>query len=377
MTTTPAARIPIFDLKAQYAALKDELDAAVAGVLASGWFIQGTEHAAFEEEFARYCEATHGVGVANGTDAIRIALQALGVERGDEVLTVANAGMPPVAAIREAGARPVFVDVDPATRNLDPSKIAEALTPRTRAVVAVHLFGHPADVDGIRAALDGTGVKLVEDCAQAHGARYRGRRVGSLGDAAAFSFYPTKNLGAYGDGGFIATNDPEVADRARLLRGYGWRKRYLSEVHGFNSRLDELQAAVLRVKLRHLDGANEERRRRARLYDEALAGVATPAEQPWAASVYHLYVVESEHRDALRAALDAAGVATDVHYPLPSHLQPASADLGVGRGALPVTERLADTVLSLPMYPELPIPHVERVAHEVGRIARELGGAGR
>jgi dTDP-4-amino-4,6-dideoxygalactose transaminase len=321
---------------------------------------------------AAYCEVEHGVGVANGTDAIRIGLQALGVERGDEVITVANAGMPPVAAVKEAGATPVFADVDPATRNLDPGQIEARITPRTKVVLAVHLYGHPIDADAILEVIRPRGIKLLEDCAQAHGARYKGRRVGSLGDAAAFSFYPTKNLGAYGDGGFVATNDPDVADRARLLRGYGWRKRYLSESHGFNSRLDELQAAILRVKLRHLDAANEERRRRATLYDEALRGVARPVAQAWADPVYHLYAIEADERDALRQALAEAGIGTDVHYPLPSHLQPACADLGLGPGSLPVTEALAERVLSLPMYPELPIEQVERVAATVSRLAGEV-----
>jgi dTDP-4-amino-4,6-dideoxygalactose transaminase len=362
-------RIPVCDLKAQYAARKSELDEAALRVMASGWFIQGQEHAAFEREFAAYCEAEHGVGVANGTDAIRIGLQALGVRPGDDVVTVANVGMPPVAAVREAGATPVFVDVDRQTRNIDPAAIAARITPRTRAVLAVHLYGHPVDVDAIRSVIAPHGIKLLEDCAQAHGARYKGRRVGSRGDAAAFSFYPTKNLGAFGDGGFVATNDPEVADRARLLRGYGWRQRYVSESHGFNSRLDELQAAILRVKLRHLDAANDARRRRAALYDEALKGVTVPLVAPWAEHVYHLYVVEVDGRDGLRAALHAAGVGTDVHYPLPSHLQPACADLGIGPGVLPVTEALSARVLSLPMYPELPIGHVERVAEIVSRLA--------
>jgi dTDP-4-amino-4,6-dideoxygalactose transaminase len=373
--TGATSRIPIFDLKAQYAALKPELDEAALRVMASGWFIQGTEHNAFEQEHAAYCEAEHGVGVANGTDAIRIGLQALGVERGDEVITVANAGMPPVAAVKEAGAVPVFVDVAPVTRNLDPARIEVAITPRTKAVLAVHLYGHPVDVDAIRAVIQPHGIKLLEDCAQAHGARYKGRRVGSVGDAAAFSFYPTKNLGAYGDGGFVTTNDPDVADRARMLRGYGWRKRYLSESHGFNSRLDELQAAILRVKLRHLDAANDERRRRAAIYDEALEGVARPATQTWAEPVYHLYVIETDARDALRQALSEAGIGSDVHYPLPSHLQPACADLGLRRGALPVTEAQAERVLSLPMYPELPIEHVERVAATVSRLAGEVVAA--
>jgi dTDP-4-amino-4,6-dideoxygalactose transaminase len=237
-------------------------------------------------------------------------------------------------------------------------------------VLAVHLFGHPADVDAILAVIRPRGITLLEDCAQAHGARYKGKRVGSLGDAAAFSFYPTKNLGAYGDGGCVTTNDAAVADRARLLRGYGWRQRYLSESHGFNSRLDEVQAAILRVKLRHLDAANEERRRRAAVYDEALKGVAVPVAEAWAEPVYHLYVVETDGRDELKAALHAAGVGSEVHYPLPSHLQPACADLGLGRGALPVSEALADRVLSLPMYPELPIEHVERVAAIVSRLAQ-------
>ena len=366
---TSVARIPVFDLKAQYAALKDELDDAALRVMASGWFIQGQEHAAFEDEFSTYCEAKHGVGVANGTDAIRIGLAALGVQPGDEVITVANVGMPPVVAVKEAGAIPVFVDVDHTTRNIDPANIEAAITPRTRAVLAIHLFGHPVDIDAILDVVRPRGIKLLEDCAQAHGARYKGRRVGGLGDAAAFSFYPTKNLGAYGDGGCLTTNDDEVADRARMLRGYGWRQRYVSESHGFNSRLDELQAAILRVKLRHLDAANEERRRRAALYDESLKGLAIPVTQPWAEPVYHLYVVEVDGRDELRAALNAAGVGTDIHYPLPSHLQPACADLGMGQGSLPVTEALAGRVLSLPLYPELPIDHVERVAEIITRLA--------
>ncbi|MCC6179969.1 MAG: DegT/DnrJ/EryC1/StrS family aminotransferase [Chloroflexi bacterium] len=368
-----SGRIPVFDLKAQYAALKPELDEAALRVMASGWFIQGQEHAAFEREFAEYCQATHGIGVASGTDAIRLGLQALGVGSGDEVITTANAGMPPVVAIRETGATPVLVDVDPETRNIDPAKIEERITPRTKAVLAVHLYGHPADVDAIQAVIGPRGIKLMEDCAQAHGAHYKGRRVGSLGDVAAFSFYPTKNLGAYGDGGFITTNDDEIADRARLLRGYGWRQRYLSETHGINSRLDEMQAAILRVKLRYLDTANEDRRRRAAVYDEALRGVATPVTQPGATPVYHLYVIETDRRDALKAALNEAEISTDIHYPLPSHLQQACTDLGLGEGSLPVTERLSRQVLSLPMYPELPIEHVEYVAAKVSELAARLG----
>jgi dTDP-4-amino-4,6-dideoxygalactose transaminase len=364
-----SAPIAVFDPRPQYRALKAELDAAVARVLERGWFIQGEEHNAFEAEFAAFCGARHGIGVANGTDAIRIALQALGVGPGDEVVTVANAGVPPVVPIVEIGARPVFVEVDPSTRTLDPSRLERALTPRTRAVLAVHLYGHPADLDAILELTRPRGVKLVEDCAQAHGATYKGRRVGSLGDAAAFSFYPTKNLGAYGDGGMVMADDEAVADRARLLRGYGWRRRYVSEIHGINSRLDELQAAILRVKLRHLDAANEARRARARRYAERLSGVAPPVERPWAQHVYHLYVIEVDDRDALRTALAERGVGSDVHYPVPTYLQRAYLDLGVGPGMLPVTERLSDHVLSLPIYPELTLDQVDRVADHVNELS--------
>ena len=360
--------IASFDPKPEYWAHKAELDAAVLGVLERGRYIHGDEHATFETEFAAFCGVRHGIGVASGTDALRIALRALDVGPGDEVVTVANAGVYPAVVVREVGARPVFVDVDPTTRTLDPSLIEAALTPRTRAVMPVHLYGQPADVDAILEVVRRRGIKLLEDCAQAHGAHYKGKPVGGFGDAAAFSFYPTKNLGAYGDGGFIATSDDDLADRARLLRTYGWRRRYVSEIHGINSRLDEIQAAILRVKLRYLDAANDERRRRAWRYDELLRGVVQPAEPRWARHVYHLYVVESDRRDQLRAALAERGVATDVHYPLAAHLQPAYADLGYAPGALPVTERLAEQVLSLPMYPDLPLEHVDRVAELVSEL---------
>ncbi len=369
-----SAPVPFVDLGRSWKEIRAESVAAFERIAAASAFVLGEELTRFEQEFAAYCEAAHCVGVSDGTEAIRLALLALGIGPGDEVVTVPMTFIATIEAIAQTGARPVLVDVDPVTRCMDPRALATAIGPDTRAVVPVHLYGRPAPVEEIRAACGERGIALVEDAAQAHGGELAGRRVGSLGDAAAFSFYPTKNLGAYGDGGFVATNDPDVADRARLLRGYGWRQRYLSESHGINSRLDELQAAVLRVKLRHLDAANEERQRRARLYDEALRGVATPVEQPWAEAVYHLYVIESERRDALKAALNDAGIATDVHYPLPSHLQPATADLGYAVGSLPETERLAAQVLSLPMYPELPIKHVERVAGHVGRIARELAG---
>ncbi len=361
--------IPIFDARPQYLAHKAELDVAIARVLDSGWFIHGQEHRAFEADFAAFCGARHGIGVASGTDAVRLSLQAVGVEPGDEVITVANAGVPPVAAIRETGAQPVFVDVDPATRNLDPNLLGSKLSSRTRAVLGVHLYGQPADVDAIADIVRPRGIKLVEDCAQAHGASYKGRRVGSLGDAAAFSFYPTKNLGAYGDGGMVTTNDDAVAQRARLLRSYGWRERYLSEIHGINSRLDEMQAAILRVKLRYLERANERRRQLAQRYGERLHGVTTPAERPWACHVYHLYVVEADDRDALKADLARRMIGSDVHYPIPTHLQPAFADLGLRVGSLPVTERLASRILSLPIFPELSVDQVDRVADAVNELS--------
>lgn len=363
---------PLNDLKLHYQRIKDEVDAAIAEAMAGGWYILGERVQHFEEEFARYVGASYGIGVASGTEALRVALLALGTTPGDEVITVANAGVPPVAAIDAAGAHPVFVDVDPATCNMDPALLERAITPRSRAVLVVHLYGHPADMGAILAIARRHGLKVLEDCAQAHGAMYRGQRVGSLGDAAAFSFYPTKNLGAFGDAGMVTTSDSAVADRARLLRNYGWRRQYYSEVRGSNSRLDEVQAAVLLAKLPHLEEWNERRRRLAALYTSLLDGlVETPVEQPWARAVYHLYVVRTKERDALQAHLRARGIGTGIHYPLPVHLQPAYRHLGVPRGALPVTESMALEALSLPMYPELEEEQVEMVAAAIREFFRE------
>ncbi|HID87251.1 MAG TPA: DegT/DnrJ/EryC1/StrS family aminotransferase [Anaerolineae bacterium] len=365
--------IPVCDLRCQYHSIKREVDEAVARVLERGWFILGEEVAAFEAEFAAYCGASHAVGVASGTDALHLALRAVGVGPGDQVITVANAGVPQAAAIELAGARPVFVDVDPATYNMDPSLVEDAITPRTRAILPVHLYGHPADLDPILEIASRHGLAVVEDAAQAHGALYKGRRVGALGHIGIFSFYPTKNLGAYGDGGMVVTNDPPLAERVRLLRQYGWEKRYYSTLRGVNSRLDELQAAILRVKLRHLDEWNARRREIAARYDELLAGsgVVTPAEQPYAHHVYHLYVIRTPQRDALRAYLLEAGVGTSVHYPLPTHLQEAYRDLGLGPGSLPVTERAANEVLSLPMFPELTEEEQEEICQAIARFWEE------
>ncbi len=354
--TSAAMRVPFNALAPGIQAIRGELDAAIARVLDSGWVLMGPELHAFERDFAAYHGPDHSaVGVGSGTDALRIGLQALGVGQGDDVLLTANAGVPPVAAVVAAGARPVYCDVDPTTHTLDPSEIDRNITPRTRAVLVVHLYGHAADMSAVCDAARRHGLKVLEDCAQAHGARHQARLVGTLGDAAAFSFYPTKNLGALGDAGAILTADPEVADRARLLRMYGWRTKYVSEVHSTVSRLDDLQAAVLRVKLAHLDEWNARRQRLAARYFAALPdGIDGPPRD----GVFHLFVVRAPRRDDLRAYLAEHGVGTDVHYPLPVHLQkPYAAAV-----SLPRTERLANEVLSLPLYPELSEASVDYVA---------------
>ena len=354
--TSAGIRVPFNVLAPGVQAIRPELDTAVARVLDSGWFLMGPELHGFESEFAAY----HGgnlqaVGVGSGTDALRIGLQALGVGAGDEVLITANAGVPPVAAVVAAGARPVYCDVDPATHTLDPSEIERRLTPRAKALVVVHLYGHAADMTAICGVAQRHGLKVLEDCAQAHGARHQGRLVGTFGDAAAFSFYPTKNLGALGDAGAVLTSDGGIADRARLLRMYGWRTKYVSEVHSTVSRMDELQAAVLRVKLAHLDEWNAARQRLAARYFEALpSSVGLPPRD----GVFHLFVVTLAARDAVRKYLADVGIGTDIHYPLPAHQQGPYAT----NTRLPNTERLASEVLSLPLYPELGQASVDYVA---------------
>jgi dTDP-3-amino-3,4,6-trideoxy-alpha-D-glucose transaminase len=363
------ASIPFNQLKPQHEALRAELTAAFARVLDSGYLVLGREVESFEAVFAAYCGCAHGVGVASGTEAIQLGLTALGVEPGDEVITVSHTAVPTVSALSSAGAVPVLVDVDPATMTMDPARIEERITPRTKAVVPVHLYGHPCDMDPILEVARRHGLKVLEDAAQAHGARYKGRPVGSLGDACAWSFYPTKNLGAMGDGGMVTTNDPGVADGLRRLRAYGQSSRYVHETKGINSRLDELQAALLAVKLPHLDGWNAARRERAALYDRLLGGVMKPTVADWAEHVHHLYVVRSDRRDALQAGLQARGIGTLVHYPIPVHRQAAYRELAGQAAYLPVTERVAGEILSLPLYPELPLADVETVARAVNEIA--------
>jgi dTDP-4-amino-4,6-dideoxygalactose transaminase len=364
-------RIPFGDLKRQTVLMRAELDAAVTQVLDSGMYILGTEVTAFEQEFAAYCGVTHCIGVASGAEALYLAIVAHGILPGDEVITVANACMYQVAAILQAGARPILVDVDPATQNMLPAAFEAAITPRTRAVLPVHLFGRLADMHAICTIADRYHIPVIEDAAQAHGSwasdtEGSPRKAGAWGSVACFSFYPSKNLGAIGDGGALVTNDPVLAERLRRLRMYGWSSKYTTaEANGRNSRLDELQAAVLRVKLRYLDQGNMARRERSAWYAELLGDlpISLPPDDP--GHIYHLYVITVSGRDALRRHLIEAGIGCDVHYPLPAHLQPAYADLGYRPGSLPTTERLATQILSLPMFPELTRAEIEQIASAV------------
>jgi dTDP-4-amino-4,6-dideoxygalactose transaminase len=368
----PVSHVPFGDSIRQYHALQHELDAAAARVLQSGWYILGPEVQAFEAEFARFCGAAHCVSVGNGTEALHLALRALGLQPGDEVVTVANAGVPGAIAIRQAGLTPRFADVDERTHNLAPASLEAGITPRTKAILPVHLYGRPAPMEAIMEIAARHGLPVVEDCAQSHGATVDGRMSGTLGRLGCFSFYPTKNLGALGDGGAIITDDAALADTLRKLRVYGWERKYHSAVPGgINSRLDELQAALLRCKLPHLRHWNQLRRERAAWYRELLAdvpGLTLP--EDISGHVYHLFVVQVHggRRDALRQSLAEQGIGTDVHYPLPAHLQPAFDDLGYEPGELPVSERLAETVLSLPCFPELTRAEVEAVAAAIKQL---------
>ncbi len=344
--------VPFVDLQIQYHELKAGIDAAMQQVLDTSSYILGPAVAEFEDAFADYCGVSEAIGVDSGYSAVELALRANGVGPGDEVITQANTFIATVLPVLNAGAKPVLVDIDPDNYNLDPGRLEAAITPATKAIVAVHLYGHPADMDPILAIARRHNLVVIEDAAQAHGARYHGRRTGGLGHTAAFSFYPTKPLGAFGDAGAVTTNDPEVAERVRLLRNLGQPVKYLHTMRGFNFRLDSLQAAVLRQKLTRLDAWNAERRHVARRYDQGLAGLplATPAEASWAEHVYHLYVIRTARRDDLQKHLADRGVATALHYPVPLHAQEALADLGYQPGDFPITERFAQEILSLPMY---------------------------
>lgn len=356
--------LPLVDLGRQYLSIKEEIDAALLDAVASTQYILGEELARFEEEFAGYCEVAHCIGVGSGTAAIHLTLEALGVSEGDEVIMPANTFSGTALPVLKLGATPVLVDCDEQTATIDIDLVSRAVSSRTKAVLAVHLYGHPSDMDPLEELCARHGVFLVEDACQAHGARYKGRRAGSLGNAAAFSFYPSKNLGAYGDGGAVTTDDEQLAERIRLLRNLGQTSKYVHVAAGWNERLDTIQAAVLRVKLRHLDDWNVLRRQHAEAYEGSLAakGVRTPLTASWADHVWHVYAVRTPRREELCSALTAQGIAAGMHYPLPLHEQPVLAHLGYRRGAFPVAEAWAEELLSLPIFPELERHDIERVA---------------
>jgi dTDP-4-amino-4,6-dideoxygalactose transaminase len=364
-------KVPFLDLLAPHVELEQGLHDAYQRVMHSGWYILGREVRAFEDEFAAYCEAEHCVGVGNGLDALHLVLRAYGIGNGDEVIVPANTYIATWLAVSNAGAKPVPVEPDERTYNLDPERVEAAITPRTRALIPVHLYGQPADMDALNELAAPHGLKVIEDAAQAHGARYRDRRAGALGDAAGFSFYPGKNLGALGDGGAVVTNDAKLADKVRVLRNYGSRVKYHNEVKGFNSRLDELQAALLRTKLATLDKWNARRKGLAARYMSTLGDVpnlALPFVPEWADPVWHLFVVQHPRRDAVQQHLADAGIGTLIHYPIPPHLSDAYSDDDWMTGDFPITEQVAKEVLSLPMGPHLESRMVDFVAEAIAEV---------
>ncbi|MCW3797510.1 DegT/DnrJ/EryC1/StrS family aminotransferase [Sphingomonas sp. BN140010] len=363
--------VPFLDLQAAYLELRAEIGEAMDRVLASGWYVGGPEIAGFEAAFAAYCGAGHCVGVGNGLDALHLALRAMNVGSGDEVIVASNGYIATVLAVSMVGATPVLVEPDARTHNLDPGRVEAALTPRTKVILPTHLYGQPADLDPLLELARRYGLRLLEDAAQAHGARYKGRRVGAHGDAVAWSFYPSKNLGALGDAGAVTTDDPVLAERIRTLGNYGSHRRYVNEVRGVNSRLDPVQAAVLTVKLRHLNEWNGRRAVIAGHYRTALAasGLELPFVPDWADPAWHLFVVQADAREALQAGLTEAGVQSLTHYPIPPHRQQAYRDLALPAGSLPVAERLAQRVLSLPIGPHMSATQVDAV---VGAVATAM-----
>jgi dTDP-4-amino-4,6-dideoxygalactose transaminase len=368
-------KLPFVDLERQYRSIKGEIDAALLDAVESTQYVLGEQLASFEQEFADYCGTRHCVGIGSGTAAIQLVLEALGVSQGDEVIVPANTFFGSVLPVLRVGATPVLVDCNEATATIDVGAVSAAVGPRTKAVLAVHLYGHPADIDPLDQLCESHGLALVEDACQAHGARYKGRRAGSLGTVAAFSFYPSKNLGAYGDGGAVTTDDGELAERIRVLRNLGQSSKYVHVAEGLNERLDTIQAAVLRVKLKYLDRWNALRRRHAALYEEWLrdTSIRTVQPAPWVEHVWHLYVVRVPRRDELRSALAARGVATGTHYPVPLHQQPALAHLGYARGAFPTTEAWAGEGVSLPMFAELERHEIEHVARTAAACQATAG----
>src|ERR1035437_1329580 len=359
--------IPFVDLKAQYHSIKSEIDAAIQHILENSQFILGAEVAGFEKEFAQYWGGTHGIGVNSGTSALHLALLAAGIGPGDEVITAPFTFVATTAAIGYTGATAFFADIDPASFTIDPARIESAITPKTKAILPVHLYGQAADLDPILEIARRHKLVVIGDAAQAHGAEYKGRRVGSIGDLGCFSFYPGKNLGAYGEGGAVVTNNPEYARTIRMLRDWGAEKKYQHVLKGYNYRLEGMQGAILRVKLRYLEAWTEARRAHGARYSELLAAsaVETPRVMPWARHVCHVYAVRTKQREALQSALTARQVQTGIHYPIPIHLLPAYAELGHKAGNFPHSERAAEEVLSLPMFPELTAAQIEEVAAAV------------
>ena len=364
--------IPFLDLGASYRELRREIDEAIQRVLESGWYIFGPEVEAFESEYATYCDAAHCVSVANGLDALHLALRSMDVGPGDEVIVPSNTYIATWLAVSQCGAKPVPVEPTEATYNMNPALVEAAITPRTKVILPVHLYGQPADLDPIMVIARKHGLRVLEDGAQAHGARYKGKRIGSHGDAVAWSFYPGKNLGALGDGGAVTTNDQDLADRIRVLRNYGSRVKYVNEVQGFNSRLDPIQATVLRVKLHHLDAWNLRRSALAQLYQRGLTdvGLRLPGVPEWAEPVWHLFVVRHVQRDALQHYLNEAGIGSLIHYPIPPHKQKAYSAEGFAPNAFPLASRMADEVLSLPLGPQLPADGARAVCEVMAQWAR-------
>lgn len=357
--------IPLVDLRAQYQTLKDEILPALEDVLENMHLFLGPQVRNFEKEFAKYSECQYGIGVSSGTDALILALRACGIGVGDEVITVSHTFFATIEAIALVGAVPVFVDIDPQTYTLDWHQLEKAITPRTRAILPVHLYGHPAEMQPIMEIARRYNLRVIEDASQAHGACYQGQRVGSFGDIGCFSLYYSKNLGAYGESGICVTNDAQLAEEIHLLRDHGSKIRYQHEVMGVNGRLDEMQAAILNVKLKYLDRWNEARQQHARAYSVLLQdfSLVMPAQKSDSTHVYYVYAIQVENRDQIRQALDNEGIGTGIHFPVPSHLQPACKQYGYTKGMLPVTEAVAERILSLPMYPELTDEQLETVVH--------------
>jgi len=371
-------KVPFLNLKAQYEAIAQEVEHSIKEVLGACAFSGGPYVERFEGEFASFCGASHAVGVGSGTEALWLALAALGVKAGDEVITAPNSFIATAEAVSLAGAEPVFVDVEEGSFTMDPALLEAAITPRTRAIIPVHLFGQTADMDPILAIARRHGLYVLEDACQAHGAEYKGRRAGSLGDAGCFSFYPGKNLGAYGEAGGVVTSDPKLADRIRMLRDHGQSRKYYHEVVGTNGRMDGIQGAILSVKLKYLNAWNATRREHADSYRDALQGIASvraPKEMPYARHIYHVFALRYGARERLIDGLAECGVACGVHYPVPIHLQNAYANRGEGAGSFPVAERCAREFVSLPMFPELTREQIDYVSRQLGRLAAEQSGA--